>query len=198
VLYTSPPWLICGKGLADWIFPVILPSAASSVAHDHRLSYKPLVGQRTTCLISLLRCRLVYRLPSSSHYMARLLPDVMFTSAVRQRCQSCLLLLSNQRASAPLGSAQLDSLRLYSARHGVTPLEGRGLFTECCTIHVTIFWKALPGCKLIILCRMNKNCFAKLWDMITHTEPAKTVCKNLCFKWPYLRAMAFLSLRTTS
>jgi hypothetical protein len=70
----------------------------------------------TTCLVSLLRCHLVYRLPSSSHYMARLLPDVVFTGVVRQRCQSGLLILSNQRASARLGSARLGSARLSSLR----------------------------------------------------------------------------------
>jgi hypothetical protein len=86
-----------------------------TAAHTH--SYKPLVGQWTTCLISLLHCHLVYRLPSSSRYTVRLLSDVVFTGVVRQRCQSCLLLLSNQRASTRLGS-----LRLYSAWHGETPL----------------------------------------------------------------------------
>jgi hypothetical protein len=94
------------------------------VTPDHRPSYKPLVGQWTTCLVSLLHCHhLVYQLPSSSGYTARLLPDIVFTDDVRQRCQSCLLLLSNQRASAWLGS-----LRLYSAWHGETPLEG-GVFS---------------------------------------------------------------------
>jgi hypothetical protein len=82
----------------------------------HTLSYKPLVGQWTTCLVSLLRCHLVYRLHSSSRYMARLLSDVVFTGVVRQRCQSCLLLLSNQRASARLGSLRLTSALLGTAR----------------------------------------------------------------------------------
>jgi hypothetical protein len=53
-----------------------------TVTTAHTLSYKPLVGQWTTCLVSLLRCHLVYRLPSSSRYTARLLPDV-FTGVVR-------------------------------------------------------------------------------------------------------------------
>jgi hypothetical protein len=68
----------------------------------------------------------------------------MFTGVVRQRCQSGLLLLSNQRASARLGS-----LRLYSARHRETPLEGGGamhsantsqynlyMITDCMRIYV--------------------------------------------------------------
>jgi hypothetical protein len=87
----------------------------------HTLSYKPLVGQWTTCLVSLLRCHLVYRLPSSSRYTTRLLSDVVFTGVVRQRCQSCLLLLSNQRASARLGSAHFGS-----TRHGMEKHRWRG------------------------------------------------------------------------
>jgi hypothetical protein len=38
-------------------------------------------------------------------YGFALLPDIVFTGVVRKRCQSCLLLLSNQRASARLGTA---------------------------------------------------------------------------------------------
>jgi hypothetical protein len=72
----------------------------------HTLSYKPLARQWTTCLVFLLRCHLVYRLPNSSRYTARLSSDVMFTGVARQRCQSCLLFLSNQRASAHFGSTR--------------------------------------------------------------------------------------------
>jgi hypothetical protein len=79
-----------------------------TVAPDHILSYKPLVGQWTMCLVSLLRCHLVYWLLSSSHYTARLLSDVVFTGVVRQRCQGRLLSLAT------------SVLRLRSAHFGST------------------------------------------------------------------------------
>jgi hypothetical protein len=93
----------------------------------HTLSYKPLVGQWTTCLVSLLCCHLVYRLPSSSRYTARLSSDVVFTGVARQRCQSCLLFLSNQRASARVTSA-----RFGSTRHGKEKHRGGGVYRVMC------------------------------------------------------------------
>jgi hypothetical protein len=61
---------------------------------------------------------------SSSRYTARLLSDVVFTGVVRQRCQSCLLRLSNQRTSARLGSLRLTSALLGKAWRNTA---GRGV-----------------------------------------------------------------------
>jgi hypothetical protein len=64
---------------------------------------------------------------------AALLPDVVFTGVVRQRCQSCLLLLSNQRASARLTSAHFGSTRHGMEKHRWW---GRGGRLPC--VHVTL------------------------------------------------------------
>jgi hypothetical protein len=86
------------------------------------LSYKPLAGQWTTCLVSLLRCHLVYRLPTAvvtrlACCLTSCLPALLGNAA---RAAYSSLATSVLR----LGSARLGSLRFISARQGETPREG--------------------------------------------------------------------------
>jgi hypothetical protein len=93
----------------------------------HTLPYKPLAVQWTTCLVSLLRFTLftdclaavVTRLACC---LTSCLP-VLLGNAARA---VCLLFLSNQRASARLGSARVTSAHFGSTRHGKEKHSGRG------------------------------------------------------------------------
>jgi hypothetical protein len=69
-------------------------STRGCLTPDHRLSYKPLVGQWSTRLVSLLRCHRVYRLPSKA---ARVVYCSIATNVLR------------------LGSARLTSALLGTA-----------------------------------------------------------------------------------
>lgn len=54
---------------------------------------------------------------------------------------------------------------------------------------------------MFVLCKegihkMNKNHFAKLWDMVPHTEVMKMGCMYMCLKCLHLGVMTLLNFRT--
>jgi hypothetical protein len=51
---------------------------------------------------------------------------------------------------------------------------------------------------MFVSVRMHKNHFAKLWDMVPHTEVMKKGCMYMCLKCLLLGVMAVLNFKTVN
>jgi hypothetical protein len=118
----------------------------------HTLSYKPLAGQWTTCLISLLRCHLVDRCCRAT------LPGLAY-------CWVITIALS--LVMSPRGRESLPSVVYWWKEWGyvTSPRESTEFPrppTSCCAIHVTIY---VCACVCVCVCAR-----ARVWVCSTIRE----------------------------